>query len=125
MPKTQIPLQSVIPQQSILFTSMVVDTVNGMMFLNDGSSLLYVNNPAAVGGVLCTVTVQSVPDEAGRTGNVAYDAGYRIDVNPGEVRLFGPFRQAWWNQTAIDVGFVYLTFAQAGVANALVAVINN
>ena len=110
MPKTAIPQMTVVPQRSVVLLPVAVDIANGNMFLNDGSCLLYVSNPA--GGV-CDVTVTAVPDEAGRTGTQTTPTGYSRQMAAGEISVFGPFRQAWWNQTSTDVGSIYVTLSRA------------
>jgi len=128
MARTALPIITVIPQQSIPIVGQLADIANGNMFLNDGTSLVHVYNGNA--GV-CTVTVYAVPDDAGRTGTSA-DAvalpnasiGYQYAMDPDEVRLFGPFKQAWWNQTSEDVGYVYINFAVAAGNGVVVKVID-
>jgi hypothetical protein len=127
MPKTPLQLITVVPQQSVAFTTVLVDIANGMMFLNDGSSLIYISNP---GAGPCVVTILAVPDEAGRTGTeptvgqpATLPTGYAVEVAAGATRIFGPFRQAWWNQTLVDVGYVYITFVQT-IPAAQIAIIN-
>lgn len=121
MPRTTIALQNVSPQKSIPLYTVTVDTTNDMMFLNDGSSLLYVrvlpDTPP------CKIEIVAVPDEAGRTGDNAAPTGYEETVVSGETRLFGPFRQAWWNQTTVNIGYVHINITQ-DPATAQIAVIN-
>lgn len=104
MARTVIPLTTVTPQLSVILPATNADAMNGMMFLNDGSSILQVTNGSMSDK---TVTVISVPDEAGRTGNLAQV------MAAGTTYIFGPFRQAWWNQTTGDVGYVYVNFSDA------------
>lgn len=118
---TNLALQNVVPQGSFTLAqgaSQAADLTNGNMFLNDGTTLLQVYNGS---GALAEVTIYSVPDEAGRYGigasGVAYpnsSIGYQKDMTAGTVEIFGPFRQAWWNQTSVNVGYVYLGVSAAG-----------
>lgn len=113
MPRTVIDATNVEPQESIALTLAAADAMNGMMFLNDGSCTLVVRN-AAVGAK--QVTIVAVPDEAGRAVN------YVKSVTAGTTEIFGPFRQAWWNQTTGNLGYVYVNFDDA--TSVTVGVIN-
>lgn len=128
---TNLALVNVVPQQSVTYTPVEADLANGNMFLNDGTSLLAVfndTNPPAV----ATITMWAVPDEAGRTGTEANavavpnaSIGYQTTVAAAAKAIFGPFRQAWWNQTSINVGYVYISVSTLGdVAGCKLAVIN-
>lgn len=132
---TIIPIQNVAPQESIAYTTQQADLVNGNMFLNDGTSLLQVFN-GCTGGRTATVTVYSVPDEAARTGTgasgIAYpnlSIGWQAVVQPsvkGTASIFGSYRQAWWNQTMANVGYVYLgvSISSVGSTGVYIGVIN-
>jgi hypothetical protein len=123
MPRTTISVIDVVAQQSVAssFTACAAE----MKFLNDGSMVMQVDNTAG-GGVL-TVTVIAVPDEAGRTGTSTTPTGYSTTVAAGAQKIFGPFRQAWWNQTSVDVGYVYVNFSMGApgvLGSAKVQIIN-
>ncbi len=115
MARTAIEITTVVPQESIDLPLQEVDVDNGMMFLNDGSTLLLVTN---AGGATRTVTIVAVPDEAGRSVN------YVANVADGDTIMFGPFRQAWWNQEGTDVGKVYVNFSAGSDANLVLQCIN-
>ncbi|MFK7695405.1 hypothetical protein [Paenibacillus sp. HJGM_3] len=104
MPRTAIPIQTNNFQGGANVTLGAADSVNGMQFPNDGDTTLMVRN---AGGSAITVTVVSVPDEAGRTGDLA------LSVTAGGVAIFGPFRPAWWNQSGADAGKVNVNFSSA------------
>lgn len=116
MPRVTLPITDVFAQQSILMNTVAVDASmigagNGAKFLNDGSSVIYVINPST--GAPCTLSIVAVPDEAGRTGTDVTPTGYSRELAPGDTRFFGPYRQAWWNQTTVDTGYVYIDFTYA------------
>jgi hypothetical protein len=102
MPRTVIEGTNVDPQESVTLTYADADAMNGMMFSNDGSCVLVVRNEGAMGSI--QVTIVAVPDEAGRA------VDYVEDVAAGEEEIFGPLRQAWWNQTVGNSGFIYVDF---------------
>lgn len=106
MARTSIAVQEVPFQGNIAgITLGAVDAVNGMMFPNDGRTLLVVRNADAAGK---TVTVKSVADEAGRTGDQV------ITVAAGAIAVVGPLRRSWWNQpSGADSGNVYVDFSAA------------
>lgn len=103
MPRTVITPTNVDPQESETLTLEDADAMNGMMFVNDGSSVLIVKNDDAM--LTPTVTIVAVPDEAGRSVN------YAKAVAVESTEVFGPFRQAWWNQTTTNLGYVYVNFS--------------
>ena len=102
MPRTVIEGTNVDPQESVTLNFADADAMNGMMFLNDGSSVLVVRNENDMDDV--EVTIVAVPDEAGRA------VDYVETVEAGDEQIFGPLRPAWWNQTVGNVGFVYVDF---------------
>ena len=68
-----------------------------MTFINNGISAFFVQN---LDDMTTTVTVTSVPDEAGRGGNNCDDLAVTIaagDMTP-QIVQFGPFTPSWWNQ---------------------------
>lgn len=108
-----IPITTLVPQQSVAISGpslAVTSTPSQYMFLNNGSCFLVAVN---TGAAVCAVNILAVPDQAGRTGTAVTPTGYfsvlAVTNTPGSVKYFGPFRQAWWNQTTGDVGYVYLT----------------
>jgi hypothetical protein len=115
MARTAIEITQIKPQESILVATQAADPTNGMMFINDGSTVLVVRN---TGGDTRTVTIVAVPDEAGRAVN------YVATVGDGETKAFGVFRQAWWNQSGVDEGKVYVNFSADSDANLVVQCIN-
>jgi hypothetical protein len=111
MPRTAIALQDVTAKpRSAVVTLTVVDAVNNNMFLNDGRTLIIVRNPT--GGTL-SITFVSVADSEGRTGDLTRA------LLASEVWVAGPFPQNAWNQTAADVGNVYVNPAAALTIGAL------
>jgi hypothetical protein len=67
MARTAITPQIIVRDQNAAVTFVAADAVNGMTFVNDGNTELLVNNG---GGSPCTVTVHSVADPFGRTGDL-------------------------------------------------------
>lgn len=107
MARTAIPIQ-VIPRNGALanvaFTA--ADATNQHEFPNGGRVLLIAKNTDTANK---TVTVVSVPDEAGRSG----DLQITVSANGG-VAIAGPFRPAWWNQRAdADLGKVFVNVSAA------------
>jgi hypothetical protein len=105
MPRTSIAVEEV-PFQSydndITFSN--VDAANGMMFPNDGQTVLLVKNADATSK---TVTVRSVQDENGRTGDLV------VTVAAGKTAWIGPLRQKLFCQRSTDAGMVYVDFSAA------------
>ncbi|KKL29024.1 hypothetical protein LCGC14_2369290 [marine sediment metagenome] len=81
---------------------------DGEKTLLTGKELILIKN----GATPRTITITSVNDEFGRTGNIA---AYAIGAN--EFAMFGPFKQPGWRQTD---GFLYF---EANNAEVLIAVI--
>lgn len=103
MPRTSIAIQSIPYQKGATITLSSADATNGMMVNNNGELLIYVRN---AGGTTVNVTIVSVPDQAGRTGD------FVVGLAPGAFATFGPFEPAWWNQTSgADLGKIYVNFA--------------
>jgi hypothetical protein len=126
-----IPITTLVPQQSVAPTPYLITAATypfQMMFLNNGSCQLYVDNFNTPGSTIsCTVTILAVPDQAGRTGTTVTPTGYSTVLAPYSRQYFGPFRQSWWNQTTADVGYVYLTFSASSgdtLSNVATYVIN-
>lgn len=114
MPRTVITATNVVYQESTTLTLEAADSANGMMFVNDGSSVLIVKNDD--GALTPTVTIVAVPDDAGRAVN------YTQVMAITSTQVFGPFRNAWWNQTIGNAGFVYVNFTDD--TNVSVGIIN-
>jgi hypothetical protein len=89
MPRTALTVQDLGLNGQLNATMTAVDAANGMSFLNDGQTVLAVKNADASSK---TVTVRSVADEWGRTGDVA------CIVSAGGVGILGPFTPAIFNQ---------------------------
>lgn len=70
---------------------------NGNMFLCGGKDLVVAHN---TGGSPYTITITSVADPFGRTGDVA-----AYTLGAGEYAIFGPFETTGWRQTD---GYIYL-----------------
>lgn len=102
MPRTVITVTNLDPQKSVGLTLEDADAMNGMMFVNDGTSALVVKNDGAMDPV--QVTIVAVPDEAGRAVN------YVKTVDAGTTEVFGYYLPAWWNQTAQNFGYIYVDF---------------
>lgn len=106
MARTSIAVEEVAFQgydSDVTFTA--VDAVNGMMFPNDGRTVLLVRNADAAAK---TVTVVSVADDAGRTGD------HSIVIAAGKTAIVNPLRPGWWSQRGgADGGQVYVDFSAA------------
>jgi hypothetical protein len=91
--RTELDLHPVVFQASNEIAGTDFDDVNGMMFENNGSSIFYIHNQS---GGSVTITVHSVPDEAGRVGD------YEKTIEDDTIHRFGVFRPQWWNQQDDD-----------------------
>lgn len=91
MARTDIPVQSMDPNGNVLITMTAADSSNNMEFLNDGRTVLMV---VQGGSGTPTVTVVSVADAIGRTGDIVR----ATSINT--TRVYGPFSpKSAWNQT--------------------------
>jgi len=91
-------------------TMAAADTANQNYFVAAGNDLVVAHNGGA--GAL-TITINSVADEYGRTGDVtAYSLG------AGEYAIFGPFKIAGWQQST---GRIHLEASGADVKFGVVA----
>lgn len=72
-------------------TMAAADVANGNQFVASGKDLVIAHN---TGGSAYTVTVTSVADPYGRTGNIS-----AYSIGAGEYAIFGPFELAGWQQT--------------------------
>lgn len=102
MPRTSIPITVNAFQQGTELAYSAADSTNGMMFDNDGFTILVVKNAS---GSSVNVTINAVTDEAGRSVN------YVRSVSAGKEAVIGPFRPGWWNQRTADIGKVYVDFS--------------
>lgn len=85
------------------------DVANGNKFVSSGKDYLLVYNSSTDTDYY--VTINSVADDKGRTGDVTqYDVGY------GEFALFGPFTRKGWAQTSgADAGSITLDCENAAL----------
>lgn len=86
----------------------------GDMFANNGKMSYRVKNGSGAG---ITVTVQSVADPYGRTGDQV------IAVAAGAEVVVGLLDPALWNQRSGNIGFVQITYS--AVASVTVAIIQH
>jgi hypothetical protein len=93
------------------FTWVAADFTSGNQFTSTGREVLLVK---ADGGA-AVVTVTSVADPLGRTGDVD-----SFSVSSGYWRAFGPYKQAGWMQ-ASD-GMIYVDGADANVKLCVIVV---
>lgn len=85
-------------KEGVAYSLGAVDATNGNSFLNNGDELLLVNNASASA---VTVTIVSVPDVYGRTGDIS------LSVPANSSRVFGPFPTYLFNQPdgTVNVNF--------------------
>lgn len=79
-------------------------------FVASGNDLVFAHN---TGGSDYTVTISSVADPFGRTGDIT-----TYSLGAGEYAVFGPFKLAGWMQSD---GKIYLQASNAGVKFGVVA----
>jgi len=91
----------------VTFTA--ADAVNFNNFVSTGRELLLVNNPS---GSAYTVTVHSVADPLGRTGDIT-----TYSVGAGKTSMLGPFLQPGWLQSD---GTVWVDASNAALLLAVV-----
>jgi len=89
MARTAIPVQTIVKNTGAAISFMAADAVNNMEFVNDGNTELLVNNG---GGSACTVTVHSVADPFGRTGDLT------PSVAASAIESFPALDPVLWNQ---------------------------
>lgn len=77
-------------------TMTAADTSNYDQFLSTGKELVIAHNTDSGAH---TVTITSVADEYGRTGNISQS------VAANSIYTFGPFKEHGWEQTG---GYIYL-----------------
>ena len=83
---------------------------NGNQFVCGGKDLVIAHN---TGGSAYTITISSVADPYGRTGDVA-----TYSLGAGEYGVFGPFDTTGWRQTD---GYIYLEATNVAVKFGIVA----
>lgn len=109
---TAFATQVVNPASAAAVTYAAVDGANGNTIVNNGKVAIRVKNGS---GVSVTVTVVSVPDSNGRTGDI-------VAVIPaGAEYAFGLLDPSLFNQRSGDVGQVHVTFS-AGASVTMAAV---
>lgn len=91
-------------------TMTAADTVNLNEFVAGDNDLLVIHN---TGGVTYTVTVTSVADPFGRSGDLS-----AINITAGAYAVFGPMKLTGWKQTD---GKIYLQANNAAVKLGVVA----
>lgn len=84
-------------------TMTAADVANGNQFTFEGKDLVIAYNSDASAH---TVTISSVADPYGRTGDISYSLG------AGEYAVFGPFEASGWLQSD---GKIYLSADDASV----------
>ncbi len=90
MPRVDIPVEGLSPNGNFIGTETSADDTNDHEMVNDGNTILIAINRAAD---TPSVTIVSVSDEYGRTGDIV-----QVLVAT-ELRVFGPFKpKANWNQ---------------------------
>ena len=102
MARTAIAVQEIGLNAGATITWTNSDQANGMIFANDGRTVLLVKNGDASARV---VTIASVADEAGRIGDQV------PSVAAAATYCFGPLRPAWWSQRSTNQGCVLVDFA--------------
>ena len=80
------------------------DAVNGNQFTATGNDLLIAHNTGAGAE---TVTITSVADEYGRSGNIT-----TYSIGAGEYAAFGPFKRHGWMQSD---GEIYVDVSSADI----------
>ncbi|CRF28840.1 Uncharacterised protein [Mycobacterium tuberculosis] len=104
MPRTAIAVQTIGFQSGTTISYAAADATNGMLFPNNGQTVLVVKN-ASAGSI--NVTVKAVADEAGRSVDLVQAVAAGADA------IIGPLRPAWWNQRSADLDKVYVDFSAA------------
>jgi hypothetical protein len=84
------------------------DSVNGNMFLNDGKTILIINNPL---GAIWSASIITVSDNYGRLDTALQS----FNIGIGGYAFVGPLDRRIWNQRSTDTGYVYVSIPQAGL----------
>lgn len=99
--RTELTVQDIV-QSGLNPAYVAADATNDMMFKNDGKTFLHVKN-AGAGAV--NVTIVSVPDVFGRSGDVV------VNISAGAERMIGVFKDFLFNQkSGADVNKIYVNF---------------
>jgi hypothetical protein len=104
MARTVLTPQTITKNQAAVVSYANADHSNGMLFKNDGNTSLHVKNG---GEGACNLTITSVADPFGRTGDItiAIPAGDDVQIPVLDPLLF--------NQTGSDIGNVYVDFDES------------
>lgn len=95
MARTNIPIDNLpLNGGAVTLTGVAADATNQHEFVNDGKTFLLAENEDAA---TKTVTVVSVADPFGRTGNTVHVVPAAAGGVPGKA-MIGPFLPAIWNQ---------------------------
>src|SRR5579859_4844793 len=108
---TQFAVTVVNPASAGAITYAATDNVNGNAIANDGKVAILVKNPT--GGSI-TVTISSVPDAYGRTGDIVQA------IAAGAEFAFGLLDPSLFNQRSVDVGEVHVSFSATGCTMAAI-----
>jgi P pilus assembly chaperone PapD len=112
MPRTAVNIVDAPFQKEIdNLTTQAGDNTNGMEFSNSGREVIIVRNPTA--GAL-TMTVVSVADKHGRTGDLS------VVVPAAGTGFVGPLQPDLFNQAG--TGKVHLNFSATGLTIAILRV---
>lgn len=111
-PKTALGSYPTLPlvANSLDFTFVAADPVNKEQFVASGNDLVVAWNTD--GANPHTVTVNSVADEKGRTGDIP-----NYSIGAGKQALIGPLQKAGWMQPD---GKIYLEASNAAIKFAVV-----
>lgn len=96
-------------EADLTFTA--ADASNKNQFVASGKDLVIAHNTD--GANPYTVTITSVADEMGRTGNIT-----TYSLAAGDIAAFGPFGLDGWEQTD---GYIYLEASNAAIKFAVIA----
>jgi len=100
---TSLAVQQVGKNKSLAaLTYSAVDGANGNTVINDGQTVFLIKNGS---GVSVTVTVVSVPDQYGRSGDLS------VVIAAGGEGCVGELDPALFNQRSGDVGQVHFSFS--------------
>lgn len=94
MPRTLIPSTVIDHNGAVLNINVDADVANGNYFINTGYEYLLVQN---LGTYPLTVTVDYAADSYGRDGSKIHA------VNPGQIKIIGPFLTELYNQNGNQV----------------------
>jgi len=106
--KTNAPGHYATTGQALTFTA--ADVTNGNQFKATGKELLIARNTN--GATAYYVTISSVPDPYGRTGDIS-----QYSIPADETHIFGPFPITGWQQSD---GYIYVNAENAAIELAVV-----